>query len=312
MNPPLKRVILIIIGCAAAATLGVGVLLGIIGEPPRADTEPTARARIIQLPPTETPSATPVATPTPAPTPGPSVRLALTSFDRQPSLGGVTATIVIENHRSSPLTFSFDPSYDVRLVDARGTSWPLRWAAYNGSVTLAPGKSVQLTQAFFAGPVAASTSWPLTVTVERAPGVGRVSWKIPEHGAATTSVDRLAAQIPTVVASGPVALSLSDPLPSSALGGIQVDLMIQNKRSTDLVFRFDPTAQLSAEDNLKRPYRVRWAQYDGVVHVGPHATERLARVFFEGPITDAAATWLTVSLRQVPGVQTLQSNVPLY
>src|SRR5579884_303885 len=195
MTPPLRKFTLIMIGCAAAATLGVGFLLGIIGEPPRVQKGPTATESTRQPSPTRAPSTTPVATPTPAPTPSAPVRLALTSFDRQPSLGGVTATIVIENHRSTPLSFSFDPAFDVRLIDARGSSWPLRWAAYNGSVTLEPGRSVQLTQAFFAGPVASSASWPLTITVERAPGVGRVSWKVPEYGAATTSVDRLAAQV---------------------------------------------------------------------------------------------------------------------
>lgn len=312
MIRPTKKIILTLIGCAAAATLGVGVLLGIIAEPQRVQPAATARPRLGQVAAVARSTPTRVPTPSLMPTPGPPISLALTSLDRQPSLGGVTATIVIENHRSSALTFSFDPSLDVRAVDARGRGWPLRWAEYNGSVTLAPGKSTQLTRAFFAGPVATPAAWPLTITVERAPGVGRVSWKVPEHGATTTAVDRLAAQIPTVVPTGPISLALANSLPSSALGGIQVDLMIRNDRSTDLVFRFDPSAQLSAQDNLKRAYRVRWAQYDGIVHVGPHATARLARVFFEGPIGDAAASWLSVSVRQVPGAQSLRNVIPLY
>jgi hypothetical protein len=310
VNPPLRKMLFIVVACAAAATLGVGALVGIIGPAPEIKIEPTAQAVVTRPLPSATPTPNPP--PTATPTPVAPVTLALTSLDRQPSLGGITATIIIENHRSSPLSFSFDPAYDVTAVDALGHTWPLRWAEYDGSPHIAAGSSARLVRAFFAGPVASATSWPLTITVARAPGIRKIDWHVPDNGTPTSTVDNQAAAIPTVAPSGPIALTLANPQPSSGLGGIQVDLMIQNDRSTNLVFRFDPNAQLSAEDNLNRPYRVRWAQYDGVVRVAPHTTTRLARVFFEGPVADARASWLTVVVRQVPGAFSLKNVVPLY
>ncbi|MGH2461034.1 MAG: hypothetical protein ACRDIY_19425 [Chloroflexota bacterium] len=311
MNTPVRRIVLVLVGCTAAVILGVATLVGVIGPPavlsPRAATAGVSHPapRLAQAPP-----LTP--TPTPAATPRPTVSLALTSFDRQPSLGGVTATITIENRRSSALAFSFDPAYDLKLVDARGNSWQLRWAAYAGSPTVAPNQDRQLANAFFAGPVSSAAAWPLTLTVERVPVVGTEHWRIAQRGAPTPSVDRSAVQaIPTVAQSGPIALTLDDALPSSGLGGIQVDLMVRNQRGTDLVFNFDPNAQIAATDNLGRVYHVRWAQYAGIVRVGPHQTTRLARVFLEGPLADARATWLSVTVHQVPGAPGLRNVVPL-
>jgi len=305
VNSTARKIVFIFVGCAAAATLGVAALFGVVGSPPRVGPTPTATVRAAR--PASIPSPAPTATATPVP----SVTLALTSLDRQPSLGGVTATIVIANHRTSPLSFSFDPTYDLKVVDAHGKTWPLRWAEYDGAPNLADGATAQLARAFFAGPVSSAAAWPLTVTVERAPGVGTVAWRVPRRGAPTPTVDRSLLPLPVIAPTGPIRLTLANPQPNSGLGGVQVDLMIQNARATDLVFRFDPSAQLSAADNLNRPYHVGWAQYDGVVHVAPHATVRLARVFFEGPIGDARAQWLTVELQQVPGAQRLKNVVPL-
>lgn len=310
MNTSMKKIFFMLVGCAAAATLGVAALFGVIAPTPGASLQPSASATASRITPTHV-AATPSTT-TPTATSAATVTLALTSLDRQPSQGGVTTTIVIANHQSSALSFSFDPSYDLKLVDARGNTWPLRWAEYDGSPKLAAGASAQLARAFFAGPVASAAAWPLTVSVERAPRVGNVSWRVSQHGTPTPEFVRSSLpKIPTVAATGPIALTLTNPQPSSGLGGIQADLVIQNDRATDLVFRFDPNAQVSAADNLNRPYHVRWAQYDGVVHVAPHATARLARVFFEGPIGDARAAWLTVELRQVPGAQGLKNVVAL-
>ncbi len=316
MNTSVRKILLVLVGCTTAVALGIAALVGVIGAPPSHDVPSPAvvafthRAIPVAQSATETPTPRP-ATPTPAR--APTVSLALTSFDRQPSLGGVTATIIVKNDRTNPLSFSFDPTYDLSLVDARGNSWQLRWAEYEGSPNVASGTSRQLTRAFFAGPVASAAVWPMTLTVERVPGVGTERWRISQHGQPTPSVDRASVQpVPTIAQPGPIAFTLDNPLPSSELGGIQVDLMVANQRPTDLVFRFDPNAQLAASDNLGRAYRVRWAQYDGIVRVGPHQTTRLARVFFEGPITDGRAAWLDVEVSQVPGAPRLRNVVPLH
>jgi len=312
MNAPVRKIVLVLVGCTAVVTLGIAALVGVIGSPPSLSARPPLRQAASRPAARPVRNATSTLTSTPAATPGPTVSLALTSFDRQPSLGGVTATITIENRRTAPLAFSFDPAYDLKLVDTRGNAWQLRWAEYDGSPTVAPGKTRQLARAFFAGPVASNAAWPLTLTVERVPVVGTEHWRVSQRGESTPSIERSAVQaIPTVAQSGPIALSLANSLPSSGLGGVQVDLIVENQRGTDLVFRFDPNAQIAAADNLGRAYRVRWAQYDGVVRVGPQQQTRLARVFLEGPMADARATWLTVTVTQVPGAPALRNVVPL-
>lgn len=314
MNTRFRRILVVFVGCTAAVILGIASLIGVIGSPPglgiRASATASRPPARLALHATPTPPSTPAATP--SPTPGPTVSLALTSFDRQPSLGGVTATITIENHRAAPLAFSFDPTYDLRLVDTLGNAWQLRWAEYDGAPTVVPGQTRQLARAFFAGPVSSNAAWPLTLTVERVPVVGTEHWRVSRQGAPTPSIDRSTVQvIPTIAQSGPIALTLANSLPSSGLGGIQVDLMVVNERDTDLVFRFDPNAQITASDNLGRAYHVRWAQYDGVVRVGPQQESRLARVFLEGPVADARATWLSVTVTQVPGSQALRNVASL-
>lgn len=304
----MSKYLLLVIGCATAATIAGAAAVGVIGAPPsvdRATASPTGPATDT----TRRAASGLVLRATPTPTR--PVTLVLTSVDRQPSLGGITLTVVIENQQAAPLSFAFDPSYDLTMVDARGNPWALRWAEYTGSPTVAAGASAQLVRAFFAGPVASSSVWPLTLSVERAPLIGRVTWTIAARGTSPPSVDAAGPRLPVVTPSGAVSLRLANPRPSSGLGGIQVDLLIRNSRSTDLVFRFDPGAQLTAEDNLGRPYHVRWAQYGGTVHLRPHAAARLARVFFEGPIADSRASWLSVQLHQVPGAGVLTGVVPL-
>ncbi|HUX87166.1 MAG TPA: hypothetical protein VMW65_09205, partial [Chloroflexota bacterium] len=244
--------------------------------------------------------------------PSTDVALSLVSVDRQPSQGGMSVTIDLSNHRSSALSFAFDPSYDVHVQDAGGNQWSLRWAEYKGTPNISAGGSEQLAHAFFAGPVDNQAVWPVTVTVERIPGLGKTSWRVPRSGQPPTlaSVSQLPA-VPTVTASGPIALSDTNPEVNSGLGGVQVDLMIENRQANDLVFNFDPNSQLTAQDNLGRPYHLGWAQYDGIIHLGPNGTVRLARAFFEGPVSDAKAGWLTIQVRQVPGATALKTNVPL-
>ena len=303
-----RKIIFLLVGCAAAATLGAAAFFGIISPGPEAPSRPpvysTARASL---------PARPLATavPTASPSPVNAVAVDLTSVDRQPSLGGVTVTITLTNHQQSPLTFSFDPSYDLRLTDALGHTWDLRWAEYAGSPRVAVGEQIRLVRAFFAGPVDRATVWPLQIRLSRLPGGGTQTWRIPRSGAIAPAPGQPPPPPPTVAASGPISLSVENVQPSSGLGGVQIDLILHNARAVDLVFQFDPDAQLSAADELGRPYHVRWAQYNGTVHVGPDATVRLARVFLEGPIADGRAAWLMVQLARLPGAAPLRSIVAL-
>lgn len=299
-----------LVGGALVATIGVTIASGVVGQPPRQPDLPTSPGSIRQPP---TVSSTPaVATrAVPTPTPETTVTLTLASFDREPSLGGVSVTIDVVNGRPSPVSFAFDPSYDLRLVDARGSSWPLRWAEYTGTLTVSASSSARLVRAFFAGPVGVDTVWPLTLAADRTPAGRTVEWHVSQHGLPTPVVDRSTMPLPPTPSPGPIVLQLTDPRPSSALGGVQVDLTIQNSRPNDLIFQFDPSAQLTAVDNLDRPYHVRWAQYQGIVHVGPHQSGRLARVFFEGPVSDGRSAWLKVELHQVPGGSVLRGIIAI-
>ncbi|HLH73526.1 MAG TPA: hypothetical protein VKX96_09595 [Chloroflexota bacterium] len=307
--------ILILIGFFVALLIGAGALFTLLAPA----VQSLSRSHVSVAPPPtrgasiQTTRTTPASTPaTATPTPVPDVMLSLASVDRQPSQGGVTVTIDVSNHRSSTLDFTFDPTYDVQLQDNRGDTWALRWAEYQGTPSVAAGSTNQLTRAFFAGPVADNAVWPLTLFVERVPGVGKTSWKIGKTGPVPTlaSVEKLPAP-PIITAAGPISLNADNPEVNSGLSGVQVDLVIDNHQNNDLVFDFDPNTQITAQDNLGRPYHVAWAQYSGVVHVGPHTSNRLARAFFTGPVSDAKATWLTISLQQVPGANSLKTNVSL-
>jgi hypothetical protein len=256
-------------------------------------------------------AATPAPSPTVAASPTPAVELAIASVDRQPSQGGLIVVVDVINHQQQALTFSFDPSYDVHLADATGKAWPLRWAEYKGNTSVPPAASVQLARAFFAGNVAASGGWPLVVSVRRVPLVPGVEWKIDQSGESTLAAIDPTPVLPTPVPSGPVALTLASAQPSTEQGGVQVDLELANHQTNDLAFVFDPNAQVSATDNLGRPYRVAWAQYDGTVRVPAGTSARLARVFFTGPIADGNPAWLTVTVHQVPGARPISAVVGL-
>ena len=316
MRATWKSGFFILVGFFAALLIGAGALFALLAPashvPPvtqaaaSTSPSPTLRTRAI---PTRV-GLTPTRTPTVVSSP--DVVLSLVSVDRQPSQGGMTVTIDLSNHRSSALSFAFDPNYDVRVQDARGNAWSLRWAEYKGSPNVASGSTEQLARAFFAGPVDNQAVWPVAVSVERIPGVGKTIWRVPQSGPPPTlaSVAKLPT-VPTVTASGPITLSAANPEVDSGLGGVQVDLLIENRQANDVVFNFDPNSQITAQDNLGRPYHLGWAQYAGSVHIGPNGTNRLARAFFEGPIGDAKASWLTIQIRQVPGTSVLATNVPL-
>lgn len=310
MNLSTRQLLLVLGAGAFLVMIGAAVVSGVIGPSPERPFSSPPGSPVAARPTPGRARPSPTLAP-PTATPAALVNLALTSFDRQPSLGGVTVTIVLENHQSSSTSFSFDPANDLRLVDARGATWPLRWAEYNGEPTVAGHSAARLVRAFFAGPIESATSWPLTLTIERTPAGRTVRWQLSQHGVPTPVVTHPSVAVPPLVANGPITLTVENPRPSSALGGVQVDLLIQNARSDELAFQFDPGTQLTAIDNLGRPYHLRWAQYEGIVRVPPNQTARLARVFFEGPISDDRSAWLKVELRQVPSGSVLRAVVPL-
>lgn len=301
------------------AALGLALVVGVItalqiatgaptpampGQAIQQSTQPEATA---QPPPaalrtTPTPAARPTATATPAQ----PVALSLASVEQEPSQGGLIVTLDVANRTASALSFQLAPENDLQVTDAAGRDWPLRWASYNGALKVPAGQSAQLVRAFIAGDLS-HARWPLTVTARHVPQVGEISWKIDQQGKPTLASASAPIVLPTLPAGGPVQLSLANVQPSSQLGGIQADLMLQNNQSSDLVFRFDPNDQVSARDSLGRPYSVRWAQYGGVVHVAPHQSVRLAQVFLAGPLDNGNPTWLQVSVKQVPGTKPLEA-----
>lgn len=312
MRPPLSRTSLLIGGLIVATLLGLGAAATQIRPTATGGIEPTA-----SLPPTVLPSAVasppvPTAAPTGAATAAPDqpVKVTLTSADPQPKQGGMIVSIDLTNNRTENLQFRFDPTHDLQVHDARGQTWSLRWAEYQGQPTIRPGQTAHLVRAFITGDFS-RTTWPLTVIVDRVPNLGQAQWQVGQNGDQKPLPGPRRAPVPTVLANGPVSLSLGNAMPDSELGGVQIDLNLQNTGANDLVFRFDPNDQITATDSLGRPYSVRWAQYGGIVHVGPHATIRLARVFLSGPLASGNPSWIKVTLDQVPGTKPLQAAVGL-
>jgi hypothetical protein len=327
MRPPLRNTPLFVVGTIVAIVVGVGMVIGLLGWPTRASLSPAAMPLPSTVPmaddvPTattgtaaaSTPNGAPTAQPLPSVTPAPAhaVEVSLDGIDQLSSQGGLAVTIGIANNQNVPLVFRFDPAYDVQVHDAHGKSLPLRWADYQGVETIPALGTAQLTHAFFAADVTDAAIWPLTVAVQRVPGAGPAIWQVPKTGAPTIATTaQPTPPAPPEDSTGPVTASIVNPLPSSELGGVQVDLQIQNNQATDLVFQFDPNNQLSAVDNLSRPYDVRWAQYAGAVRVAAHSSAQLARVFFSGPIDNGNPTWLKITLRQIPGGQSVTVSTPL-
>ncbi len=311
---------LVAFGAIVATALGVGAILAYLAPatrtspeaareiPPAATVSPRPATR---LSPTVRAGTSSPIVPTTTPRPAGPVELSLVSVDRQPSQGGLTIVVGLTNHQATPLTLNFDPPHDLELRDARGMTWPLRWAEYHGSATIGPEVTAQLARAFFAGDVTNVAAWPLTVAVHRVPGARTSQWRLARTGPPTPQPSASVVPLPPSDPPGPLALTLANVEPSSALGGIQVDLELHNGLASDLVFQFDPSSQLSAVDNLGRSYQVRWAQYDGTVRVAPGATARLTRAFLSGPIAEDQTAWLRVTLRQVPGARPLNATVSL-
>jgi hypothetical protein len=238
------------------------------------------------------------------------VTLNVASVQSEPAQGGVIVTIGIANNLPTPLSFNFDPTTQVHLTDAHGQTWTLRWAEYRGAFQLPANSQGQLVRAFF-GESSTKVTWPLTVSVSRIPHLGAIAWTVDDSGATGSAQIQPPPPVPNLGSGGPVSLSVANAEPDTQLGGVQVDLMLHNGQAADLALRFDPNRQLTAVDNLGRPWSVRWAQYDGQLKVGSDQTVRLAQVFFAGPIDSGNPGWLRVSLNQIPGSQPVQVAVPL-
>lgn len=314
---PGRTTLAIAAGFIATVLISAGALYALLG-PTGQVTEhvsgPVTRQLITQSSPTATVRPTPRPSPpsvkaTPSPTPTSNVTLSIGTVKAEKDQGGVAVTIDLANQRSTPLDFAFDPAFDVHVQDASGKTWPLRWAEYHGAEHVASQTSLELTHAFFSGSVENPGVWPLTVSVEHVRGASRVQWRVAKDGTTTSVViHQQVVALPTI-APGPVSLTVTNPLPNPALGGVQVDLLVHNQTTSDLTFQFSPNDQITAEDNLNRPYQVRWAQYDGIVRVAPGATVRLARMFLSGPIATGNPAWLSVTVHQVPGAKTVRGVV---
>jgi hypothetical protein len=132
------------------------------------------------------------------------VTLSLTSVEPSTAEAGVIVAVSLANNQPSPLTFGFDPTHDVEIHDARGTSWSERWAEYNGNPSFSGGGSSQLVRALFAGDAANSASWPLTITINHVPGVRSASWKVTQNDALPLAATQDAPSQPPASGDGPL------------------------------------------------------------------------------------------------------------
>jgi hypothetical protein len=239
------------------------------------------------------------------------VTLSLTSAEQSTAEAGVIVAISLANNQQNALTFAFDPTHDVELHDARGVTWSERWAEYNGNSSFPGGATSQLVRALFTGDATNPTSWPLTIAVHHIPGVSTAEWQVTQSDSLPRAAIQNVPTQPVATADGPVNLTAVNAIPSSAQGGVQVDLELNNQLTTDLSFPFDPNTQIAATDSLGRPYQVRWAQYDGVIRVPTQSSVRLARVFLGGPVNDGHPTWLRVVVTRIPGSGPLSTALPL-
>jgi hypothetical protein len=305
-----------VVTIAAAVGLGIVGVVSLLGPSPSQPNR-VSSIRPPMTPPLGTalatvqPSATANAAPTFSPAPVSPVTLALSSIEPQTDGSSVIVGIDVANHRASSLSFAFDPGDDVALRDAGGTSWSLRWAQYSGSPTVAANATSLLVRGLFVGPAARKIAWPLDVVVHHVPGAGTAEWHVNQSDTLPEAATQIAPPTPPSVPAGAISLVASNPIPSTELGGVQVDLAVSNQQPSELLLHFDPNVQVTAADNLGRLYQVRWAQYAGETHVPAHATVHLTRLFLSGPIATGDPAWLAVVVHQVPGGVPLKANVPM-
>ncbi len=312
-----------IVGSVVVATaLGLAGVMALLlpeGTLPSHVSVPTIPHLATSMSPTAMPSpvsstvAVPNATAGPMTTTTPAVPVALsvTSIEPQTNGDGVIVTIDVANHLSRPLSFDFDPARDVEVHDSHGSSWGIRWAEYRGAPTFAVGETARLVRGLFVSGGSTAVAWPLTILVHHVPGAGGAQWSVSQNDRFPAVATQIPPRPPPTVAPGPVSVAAIDPLPSTELGGVQVDLDLHNQQASELLMRFDPNAQIAATDNLGRPYQVRWAQYGGIVRVPARGSSHLARIFLSGPIDTGHPSWVHVVVSQVPGGGSISTNVPV-
>ena len=97
---------------------------------------------------------------------------------------------------------------------------------------------------------------------------------------------------------------------NSALGGIEVAILLHNGTERGMSFSFKPETDLDLVDSLGHHYILRWAEYEGEVKVPAGGSIRLVRAFFDGvPSEDVQS--LTVGVKHPPQLPEFSWTVDL-
>ncbi|MCX6021834.1 MAG: hypothetical protein NTZ05_08905 [Chloroflexi bacterium] len=92
---------------------------------------------------------------------------------------GIEVRLHVTNTSGHDLHFLFVPERTVHLQDSRGANLNLRWAEYEGEMTLPDGQRRSLLRAFFQGEMRNPNVQHLTLVADELPTVGAASWRIP-------------------------------------------------------------------------------------------------------------------------------------
>lgn len=92
---------------------------------------------------------------------------------------GLEVQLMLTNTSGQDLHFFFTPERDLHMEDDRGAHLNLRWAEYEGEVTVPRGQKRQLVRALYDGELTVPNVTNLTLTLRDAPALGEASWTIP-------------------------------------------------------------------------------------------------------------------------------------
>lgn len=92
---------------------------------------------------------------------------------------GLEVRLLLNNTSGKELSFLFVPERQLRLEDNRGVHWNMRWAEYEGEVSLPNGEKRQLVRALYHGELGNPGVENLTLILRDTPGLVDASWTFP-------------------------------------------------------------------------------------------------------------------------------------
>jgi hypothetical protein len=210
------------------------------------------------------------------------------------ALGGVEVELVVENDRPDELTFPFDPTADVTVVDDAGARFDMAWGTYTTEVVVPPRGRTTLFKGFFRGPL--DEDRDLIVEVLRVPGVSDARWRLPRRG---VGVPR-PLQHAEVAGGEDVRLRIAE-VARAPNGDLVVSIDVANGGERPVDFPFAPFQDLSLDGADGARLAPRWVEYEARVRVAPGEERRLARAAFAVAPRDDGGP-LRLVLREAPEV----------